>query len=77
MSIGSQGLKYKTNLFKSWMDEPFNPATELSLIVKVDQTQNIFDFFRNVRIPNTQYIFFWKMIQYHIPNSTIRLLLFE
>jgi len=27
MSIGSQCLKYKTNLFKSLMDEPFNPAT--------------------------------------------------
>ena len=34
-------------------------------------------FLRNNRIPYTKFIRFLKMIEYQIPNSTIRMLLFK
>ena len=50
-----------------------------SRIVKIDRIPNTeyIRFLRNDRIPNTEYIRFLKMIEYRIPNSTIRMLLFE
>jgi len=55
----------------------FTPV--LSRIVKTDRIPNTeyIRFLRNDRIPNTEYIRFLKMIEYRIPNSTIRTLLFE
>ena len=68
-------------LFQDKAPPPSSPTevVEVSVVTNIQNRPNTeyIWFLRNDQTPNTEYIRFLKMIEYRIPNSTIRMLLFE